>query len=87
MNQNPLPPRTVTPARAATIKWLAKCRLDPIKKQQMKEDRRKYYVEHIQDERESALGRYYRAKARMANETPGITEVPGVTILHSVATV
>lgn len=75
----------LSPATAAKYRWLAKCRADPAKKQHMKELRRKYYEENVENERASALARYYRRKAERAAAAPSLNEVqaypPGVPVL------
>ena len=51
------------PRTAAKMKWYKKVKQDPEQAAKFREQRRRYYLAHIEEERQKSLERYYKRKA------------------------
>jgi hypothetical protein len=61
------------PRTAAKMKWYNRVKNDPAYAERFKEQRKRYYEAHKEQEQTKALERYYRRKA----QAPGTPETPG----------
>jgi hypothetical protein len=59
------------PRTAAKMKWYNRVKQDPAYAERFKEQRKRYYETHKEQEQTKALERYYRRKALASPEVPG----------------
>jgi hypothetical protein len=70
------------PRTASKMKWYRSAKENPEQVAKFKDQRRRYYLAHVEEERTRALERYYKRKAMAPPKagSPGDAETPGTTL-------